>query len=202
MTVAGSTISADSVSSNCIHPCCVPQVDISPRTRSTSRGSCRSRADRLTASGCSKSAWCHRCRSRNAASSTQCVSGVIRPALSASSTKTAGRDHALLRMLPAHQRLCPAEPACCHVDLGLAVQRELVGIDRPPQIADQTEAALALVIVHAAVEREMAMRAGAVHRDFRAAHQLVGIVTMVRDKARCRRHPARRPAMPASSTGR
>ncbi len=92
------------------------------------------------------------------------------------------RHHAALRMLPAHQRLGAGEARGVDVNLGLAIEGKLAGLDRAAQIAEQPEAPPPLVVVHAAVEREMAVHAGAVHRHLRAPHQLVGIVAMSRIK--------------------
>ena len=59
------------------------------------------------------------------------------PALLECGDEAAGRDHAQLRALPAHQRLRAHEPVRPGVDDGLVVGDELLGLDRGVDVVEQ-----------------------------------------------------------------
>ena len=117
---------------------------------------------------------------RNAASSTHCVSGVIRPLLSANSTKIAGET---IPCRGCFQRISASAPQNRRVlmsTFGWQYSSSSSASIARRRSSIRREAMPALVVVHAAVQREVAVRTGAIHRDLRAAHQLVGIVAVVR----------------------
>ena len=106
-------------------------------SRATSSGSCtsiRSRVDRLTDTVSSRSASIHRRHSRTAVSTANMVSVRIRPLRSAMRDEAVGHDHAVLLVVPAHQRLGAGDAAGAQLQLGLVVQHQLA-VCRPRRAA-------------------------------------------------------------------
>jgi len=82
-------------------------------------------------------------------------------------------------MLPAHQRLGPAHPPGRDLQLGLAIQQQLVALDRTAQLTHQRQALRALAIEPALEQRDrVARRAGLVERDAGPSHERVGLAAV------------------------
>ena len=94
-----------------------------------------------------------------------------------------GRNHAVLFMLPADQSLGATKASPGDLYLGLAVEQQLVAVDRTTQIADEGQTAAALLIQPSAVKGALPDHMlRSVHRHFRASHQFRGVVGMAREQ--------------------
>jgi hypothetical protein len=87
----------------------------------------------------------------------------------------AGREQAMLRVLPAHQRLHPQYPAAVGVDLGLVVQHQLLAVDGAAQLAEQGQPSGAVLVELGVEQHEPGVGLlGGVHGDVGVLQQLVG----------------------------
>ena len=94
-----------------------------------------------------------------------------------------GHQPALLRMLPAHQRLDAEELGRLEVDDRLEFQEELAAGQRLVQVVLEPQA-LAQLFLHARVEHDVPSLAGGlgvVHRDVRVAQDVLGVVAWFRE---------------------
>ncbi len=94
----------------------------------------------------------------------------------------AGRDHAALRMLPAHQRL-EADDLAVDARLRLVMQRQFAALDRRAQLLLQ-RAPLAQPLVHVGfeeAERAAPLRLGAIERGVGIGDQRVGVGAVGRE---------------------
>ncbi len=96
----------------------------------------------------------------------------------------AGHQPALLRVLPAHQRLDAEELGRLEVDDRLELQEELVAGQRLVQVVLEPQA-LAQLFLHARVEHDVPSLAGGlrvVHRDVGVAQHVLGVVAGLRER--------------------
>ncbi len=133
----------------------------------------RLRAEMLTATSIVMPCRCHTASCASVWSSTQSVSGSIRPVDSAISRKSAGTSKPARRVLPPQQRLDAHDPVGLELELGLVVQHELVGADRVAELADQREPGRAEVRkVGGVLEDRLVRLLGRVHREVGPLEQL------------------------------
>ena len=108
--------------------------------------------------------------------------GDDQPAFLGERDEGAGRDHAALRMLPAHQRL-EADDLAVDARLRLVVQGQFAALDRRSQFLLQ-HAPLAQPLVHVGfeeAERAAALRLGAIERGVGVADQRGGVGAVDRE---------------------
>ena len=103
------------------------------------------------------------------------------PGLLGRRDEVARRDHAALRVLPAHERLDARELARAHVDLRLVVQQQLAVADRARKLGEQRQARGVVMVELGRVDRVRRARVlGEVHRDVGALQQQVDVVSVSR----------------------
>ncbi len=108
------------------------------------------------------------------------------PALLGQRDELHGRHQPQLRMLPAHQRLDPAQTAVGQRHLRLVVQAQLVALHRLAQLAEQFEA-LAHALVHRlgpVLEAVAPQRLGPVHGGVGLAEQGLAVGAVARKQCR------------------
>ena len=196
--LATSLITEVSVISNVSASGGTPVSASSSPTITGSAASSSPRTERLTATLMCRPASSHARHCCRATRSTTAVSGRTSPVCSASGTKSSGRQHAQLGVLPAHQRFHPDHGTVTENHLRLVEDAQLIAFERAPQLADQGQAPRAGGVEHRLPHlHRPRVRFRRLHGDRGPTQQAVGVERRCRDRT-----PARRTQPPPASSRR